>query len=80
MPREYDIEVKTAAEFARSQTDMVEDVHASVLLDGENRPLALIHVESASAFYSDPGQEKFSLPAAGDGPLAFGLIRRRIVD
>jgi hypothetical protein len=56
MPREYDIEVKTAAEFARSQTDMVEDVHASVLLDGENQPLALLDVESASAFYFDPGQ------------------------
>jgi hypothetical protein len=45
----------------RTQTDVVEDVHAGVLLDSEDQPLALLDVESASAFYFDPGQERSPL-------------------
>jgi hypothetical protein len=41
----------------RSQTAIVEDVHAGVFLDGEYQPLALLNVESSGAFYFDPGQE-----------------------
>jgi hypothetical protein len=41
--------------FLRFRTDVVQDVHPGVLLDGEHEALAFLHVERAGVFDLDPG-------------------------